>query len=312
MKPSLLILILVLAVGTAGGAAASEGDTARIPTECRKYIYAVTAILGNDGALPVHPNRNVGTAISLDDRGHLLTMSSVVQGAERIEILTPSGERKIAEYLGSDITGRIAVLRLSDTPTEQPEIIPLHRLRTGQPVCALGVAPGMEVEDMIGSIADIRLGDGTVVIEGMTEMLTSGSPVFDEQERVIGLMAYRLDRTDAASPAFLAISMEYATVLAHQLITGNGTLCGWLGLCIDLSFTGDGISVKQVLDGSPAAKSGILPKDVIIGFNHITIESAGDFSDAVSRTAAGDDVMVTVRRSSAVKEFTIRLSSRPR
>lgn len=72
--------------------------------------------------------------------------------------------------------------------------------------------------------------------------------------------------------------------------------------------TGSGAVVEQVQDGSPAAKAGLRPGDVITEFDGERVRSARHLARLVGETPEGREVSVTVRRDSG----TVTLSVSPR
>jgi len=321
---SILAFSLILSQGYAQ--TAEETDTEKcarkIRNNCVKCVYTVNAYLKIDsngsGTPQARWKRNVGTAIPIDDEGYLITLRNVVENAEKVKVVSSSGEKIEARVVGSDYTGCISVLKIDRRFVRfVPNIIPLKTLTSGNKVFFLGVVPGMLVDVSCGIISRVMASDGTFEVKGDDIPKTSGTPVFDRDENVLGLLAYQIKQEGAshvrgeAERKYLIISHEHAAVLARHVISNNRPSCGWLGVCIDLtSSNGSGILITDVIEGSPAEKSDIRPNDIICEYNGHTISSPSQFSDYFSRTRAGDTVTIKLIRGNRHISVDVKLAGR--
>ncbi|HEK86050.1 MAG TPA: DegQ family serine endoprotease [Candidatus Aminicenantes bacterium] len=62
--------------------------------------------------------------------------------------------------------------------------------------------------------------------------------------------------------------------------------------------TSEGLLVTEVKDYSEAAKAGLQPGDIILEVNRTKVTSVREFQDILKKTAAGDEVILLVRRES--------------
>jgi serine protease DegQ len=67
----------------------------------------------------------------------------------------------------------------------------------------------------------------------------------------------------------------------------------------------DGLLVREVEDGSPAAKAGIAEGDLIVAAAGKPIASADDLFDAMGSVGANDPLEVTVLRGTEERTVTI-------
>jgi len=72
-----------------------------------------------------------------------------------------------------------------------------------------------------------------------------------------------------------------------------------------------GAVVKLVDEGSPAAKAGVRPEDVLLEFNGQRIEGIAQFIRMVSETPVGRKVTLAISRAGTPQTFTATLESRP-
>ncbi len=248
-------------------------------------------------------------------------MHSVVENAEKVRVITSTGEKINACILGCDYTGKISVLKIENyNISTLPKITSWNRIHTGNEVFFFGVVPGMSVAVNFGLINDIRPSDGIIKIYASGNPGTSGTPVFDRNENVLGLLAFKLDSTDSISQkipsktqnTYLVISLEQALVLAHSVINNVEHKCGWLGLIICLkSSAKEVILVKDVIKDSPAFKSGIKPSDFIVEFNGIPISTPHQLSETITNTKVKDIVTIKILRGDKLLTFDVTLAHRP-
>jgi S1-C subfamily serine protease len=94
-----------------------------------------------------------------------------------------------------------------------------------------------------------------------------------------------------------AISIEDALVIAHQIDSGAASDTVTIGypafLGISLASGYQGAVVAGVLDGTPAASSGLAAGDTITSVNGTAIDSASALSAALAQLAPGDSVALT-------------------
>ncbi len=299
----------------------SEQDSVRclekIHSNCKGCIFAVSAkskVKNSDGSNSGW-RKNIGTAVPVDKNGYLITASSVVENATHLTVRSSENEIIDAEMIGSDVTGRIAVLKIDpkyihNIPNEKN----IYKIEEGNRIFSLGVMPGMSVEVSCGEILHIRHKDGAFEVTASQFPGTSGTPVFDTEENLIGIIAYKVDETHphgrSVEDSYLALSFDYATVLARQVIEEHTPCRGWLGICIDLANSDDGgIVVKDITKGSPAEKAKILADDVIYEYNGIPVSSVCMFSEAFAHSRAGDMVTIKLMRGSKSHTINVTLES---
>ncbi len=84
---------------------------------------------------------------------------------------------------------------------------------------------------------------------------------------------------------------------------------GWMGVTVTSG--GGGALVQYVMPGGPASRAGIVPNDVIAGIDGNQISSQADFHNAITATAAGQTVSVTVLRAGQGYRVPVRLRKSP-
>lgn len=258
-----------------------------------------------------------GTGIVLRPDGKVLTNNHVVEGATQITATDiGTGQTFPATVVGYDRKHDIAVLQLqgaSGLPTA-----PLgdsSRVGIGNPVLAVGNAGGNGLSLTNGSVTGlgqaIVASDELAAAEQLTGMIAtnanirpgdSGGPLVDGTGRVIGIdtaatASYHLQKRTATEG--FAIPIDTALGIAHQIDSGalSGSIhvgaTAMLGVGVSMAQRGSGVPVRQVLPASPASEAGIVPGDVITGFDGNAVGSDTALTDLLDRHYPGDTVTVS-------------------
>jgi S1-C subfamily serine protease len=258
-----------------------------------------------------------GTGIVLSPNGEVLTNNHVVEGATRI-IATDigTGQAYPASVVGYDRKHDIAVVQLrgaSGLPTA-----PLgnsSHVGIGDPVLAIGNAGGRGLSRTNGTVTSlgqtIVATDQLASAEQLTGMIEtnadihagdSGGPLLDSSGRVVGMdtaasESYHFQSHTAAKG--FAIPIDTALAIANQIQSGapSGSVhvgaTAMLGVGVRSDQRGSGLGVRQVLRGSPAARAGIVPGDVITEFDGSAVTSDTTLTDLLDQHYPGDKVDVT-------------------
>jgi hypothetical protein len=94
-------------------------------------------------------------------------------------------------------------------------------------------------------------------------------------------------------------------------IAGGGGYGSYLGTIPDYMQTEGGVLLSGVRSGGPAAVAGIQGGDVIVKFDGVRIDNIYDYTYALRSRKPGQEVRITVKRSSAEQEFLVTLGRRP-
>ncbi len=123
----------------------------------------------------------------------------------------------------------------------------------------------------------------------------------------------------------LAIPSNVARRIYDRLRTDGRVARGWLGIRLEqlteqeagqlgLESRGGVLVTKLENTGneiSPAASAGLRPRDVIVSWNGIAIETTSQFSQAVAQTPIGSEVPLVVVRNGRQVAKNVRVGERP-
>lgn len=145
----------------------------------------------------------------------------------------------------------------------------------------------------------------------------SGGAVVNGSGQVIGLSEAYLPPSSGAVAIGFVTPSSTVTSIADQLLKDGTAQHAFLGVVprditpqlaskLGLSQT-SGALIIQVTPGSPAAKAGIRPGDVITKFGDMPVKSALDLIVAVRKLNPGDKATVVLTRGDQTKKLTVTL-----
>jgi serine protease Do len=120
---------------------------------------------------------------------------------------------------------------------------------------------------------------------------------------------------------FLCLLANGGSAALAQANSDSSAACGYLGVAIlpvDDSIAASlgmaqprGVFVHDVQDGSPAAKAGLRPRDVVLQFEGVDVGGAVNLGELVSQTRPGHKASLTVWRNGKVLRLAAVLGARP-
>jgi S1-C subfamily serine protease len=137
---------------------------------------------------------------------------------------------------------------------------------------------------------------------------------------VIGINTAVLSAPGAQGLGF-AVPINLAQNVVDQLLTTGRISRAFLGIEygdiepeVARQFrlpVNEGIVVARVASGTPAARAGLAPGDIITRFGDTEIKQGGDLRRAIRDRRPGDTVSVTVIRERATRTISVRLAEAP-
>jgi len=263
-------------------------------------------------------SRGSGVLISPD--GYIVTNNHVVEDASALSVILASGERREATLIGADLFTDLAVIRIQETGLPYAELGDSAALVPGQRVIAIGSALGDFLNTVtVGVVSglarsvdtenDFKL-EGLIQTDAAINQGNSGGPLIDTQGRVVGINTLIVGRSSSgvvAEGLGFAMSSNIVRDISQQLIASGRVARPYLGISYQAvtprlaSYYGlrvqTGILVTEVPAGSPAARAGLKPGDVILKINDIEINDSHPYLNALIPHRPGDTVKLTVNRS---------------
>lgn len=281
-----------------------------------------------------------GTGMILTSSGEVLTNNHVVDGASIIQVKI-HGRAGVynARVLGVDPTKDVALLQLEGVSGLPTVTLAGSAPYVGESVVAIGNAldlkgPPTVTEGTVTALnraitATDDFGGNSEHLVGMMQTDAalapgdSGGPLINALGQVVGMdtAAYAGSPTPSFSDVGFAIPIATALQIVEQIQAGDSSPTVLIGArpmmgveVIDPSVAGpafhpavqSGALVVKVVTGSPAAAAGLVPNDVIVGFDGQTVTSVEQLSHMEQRFVPGDSVTVTWVTASG-KKMTARV-----
>jgi serine protease Do len=276
---------------------------------------------------PQPPMGGMGSGFIVDKDGLVLTNAHVVADADEVIVKLTDQREYRAKVLGSDAATDVAVLRIDAKDLPVVQLGDPAKTRVGDWVVAIGTPYGLDntVTSGIVSAKSRALPGDSVVPFIQTDAAVnpgnSGGPLFNANGEVIGINSQIFSRTGGFQGVAFAIPIDVALNVADQIRTTGKVEHGRLGVTVQpvnqaladnfgLKTGPKGALVGTVQKGSPAAKAGLEPGDIIVGYNGRPIERSSDLPPLVAATKPGSTARVDVWREGATKSFDVQVASR--
>ncbi len=310
--------------GSDSGSGSDTGTTASSAQQVG--VVDITTTLGYQGAAAA------GTGMVLDSSGDILTNNHVVDGATSIKVtIVSTGQSYRATVVGTDPSDDIAVIKLADASgLTTANFGDSDSVQVGDTVTGVGNAGGvggtpsaatgkvLALHQSItasddGSNAE-RLSD-VIVSDAAIQAGDSGGPLFDSSNKVVGIDTAA--NTSGSAQGF-SIPIDTARNIAGQILAGNETTSihigypAFLGISVGQTQDRSGALVSGVIDGTPAASSGLVAGDRITRIGSTRTPTARALSAAMSGLEPGSSTRVTyVDQAGRSTTVTVTLTRGP-
>jgi len=242
----------------------------------------------------------LGSGVIVSEEGHIVTNHHVVANVDAIRVTHHDGTKYQAEWIGSDPSADIAVLKIKPIEgRELPVFRPLafgnsDTVRVGEMVLAVGNPFGLSetVTRGIISAKQRQLSDGAneyFQVDAVINPGNSGGPLVNIRGEIIGVnVAIFAGQQEVRvwQGIGLAIPSNEARAVFEAIVHNEPLIRGYLGLdladitrnhalALGLAST-QGALVTNVVKGSPAEGAGLKPGDVIVKFDGKDVKTAED------------------------------------
>jgi S1-C subfamily serine protease len=246
--------------------------------------------------------------------GYALTNSHVVARAARLRVSLTDGRQFDAALVGDDPETDIAVLRVSGTGLPYAPLGRSASLRVGELVVAIGNPLGFQCTLTAGIVSALgrslrarsgRLIESVIQTDAPLNPGNSGGPLVAGSGRVVGINTATIV---SAQGICFAIGIDTAADVAMRLMRDGRVRRARLGVAtqtvplltrirraLDLPAE-SGALVSDVAPDGPAARAGLQPGDVVLGFAGAPVRGVDDLHKLLTGDRAGQACEIELLR----------------
>jgi serine protease DegQ len=308
-------------------APSAQAATGGVPEVVRKVEPSVVTIAHDQGT---------GSGVIWSKDGVVVTNNHVVraedQVVERVVVAFFDGRRVPGTVRATDPSTDLAIVQV-DRKDLKPATFQRALPLVGELAVAIGSPLGFENTVTAGIISGLHReipGSAQQGIKSLVDLIqtdaaispgNSGGALVNGRGQVVGIsVAYIPPAQGAVSIGFAIPSATAVDVVGELLRTGRATHA-YLGIepaqvtpevaaQLGLDQTA-GVLVMEVGDGTPAAKAGLQPGDVIVRLDDKQIDTVEDLFGELRQHRPGDRVTLTVVRDGREQRLTATLADNP-
>ncbi len=313
----------------------------------KNVVNIASVRMVTDELLRIFPIEGVGSGITIDNQGHILTNYHVVDHARRLKVTLYDGRTFNAKVIGTDKLTDLAVLKIehdsnnstnnnnhtNNSDNKAIDLIPSaelgdsDNLKVGQIVIAVGNPFGLTggptvTTGIISSLnRNIEFEDGVLELVQTDAAINpgnSGGPLVNTNGEVIAINTAKIPYAHGIG---FAVPVNTAKTILQQLINIGKVNRPWLGITtLKITSriaryyrlpTNEGALVVKVEEYSPASDSGIRPGDIIEEIDEKRIEEITELSSRIKNKNVNEQTVLSVNRYGRRFTISVTLENQP-
>jgi putative serine protease PepD len=275
-----------------------------------------------------------GAGVVLNKQGDIVTDEHVIANATSVEVTFQDGLRVSAKVLGTDASTDVGVIRVNVPPSDLHPIpfANSDEAQVGDQVVAIGSPFSLPETVTAGIVSqtgrsitapnNYTISDA-IQTDAAINPGNSGGPLLDAAGQVLGLDDQIETNNTTSTGEGSSSGIGFATPgnedlkVANAIIAGKPVKHAYLGVQLNgtsvggaqIATTADGGS--PVVSGSPAAKAGLQPGDLITAVNGKSVTSTDAFIATLGNYSPGNVVTLSVKRGGKAMQVKVTLGVRP-
>lgn len=287
---------------------------------------------GNQGAGggPVREH-SLGSGVLVDSKGYILTNRHVVEKADRIRVKLQDdapGVLHDAKVVGTDQETDLAVIKIDvDRALPTAKLGNSDSMQVGDWVLAIGSPFGLQETVTAGivsakgrNIVPNRQFQSFIQTDAAINPGNSGGPLVNMAGEVIGINTAILTDTNAYAGVGFAMPSNTIVQVYNQLIgPGHRVSRGSIGIefaaqenpaIARVYGVNSGVTVSNVVSGSPAEQAGLKVGDTIISVDGKPVKNGDDLVGDIASRKPGSKANLGFMRNNKKEEATVTVADR--
>src|SRR6266540_1900827 len=266
---------------------------------------------------------SLGSGVVVTNEGHIITNNHVVDQVDEIEVQLADGQTKKARLVGADSQVDLAVLKIDDPGVKPLKLADSDAVQPGDFVLAIGNPFGFEETVTDGIISSKGRPNRTDFFGGLIQTNAainpgnSGGPLINLRGEVIGINTAIASTTGGSQGIGFAIPSNTVRTALESLLKQGRIIRGYLGI---LSRAGqadqggtesEGVTVDEVVPGSPAAQATMQKGDVIRKVDGHEVKNINSLRSLVAQIELNKNVELEVVRNGKPLKVTAQIKEQP-
>src|SRR5262249_26523770 len=266
---------------------------------------------------------SLGSGVIVTKEGHIMTNTHVVAQVDEIEVQLSDGRTTKARLMGAYDQLDLAVLKI-DVPDVTPlKLADSDTVQPGDSVLAIGNPFGLQETVTDGIISwkgqpnstDLR-GD-LLKTNAAINPGNSGGPLINVRGEVVGINEQIVSRSGGSEGIGFAIPSNTVRMVLESVLKHGRIIRGYLGIQTGASQRGaadsdtGGVTVGEVLAGSPAEQAGLQPGDVIRKFDGHDVKNFPTLRSLVAQTQLNKQVELEILRDGKPLKVKAQIKEQP-
>jgi Do/DeqQ family serine protease len=268
--------------------------------------------------------QSLGSGVIIQKEGLIITNNHVVTGSSEIKVVLNDGRQFCAKILANDPQSDLALLKLENTSNkifQTMEIDDTESYQIGDIVLAIGNPFGIGQTVTHGIISALNRDGEYIQTDAAMNPGNSGGALINMKGQLIGINTFIKSTNGISNNIGFAIPAKLVKAVIASVDKGGKVERPWIGLNVqsinqplaDGLGLGKpfGVIVNSVHSKSPANKSNIKEKDIILAIDNKEIQDDKEFKFRIASAKIDESLLFKIKRASEELNISVKLVNPP-